>query len=542
MIVMEYVEGGNLAEAIVGGALKNWEVKIQIAKGVSLGLAHLHSQNIIHCDIKSSNILLTEHKEAKICDFGLAIKAGESGGGGTLQWMAPELLQDPPQYTSKSDVYALGMVMWEMASESTRPYQGHIPDGVVYCILNGILEEYPDSTPMAYATCIQMCWVIDPDKRPDAMNVLPDTVHSSHAAQDAPDQRQSSARNNGKMDHYFKALEKSLKPNQSAGFLDLLKDSGMLHDNKTMDWFDSSASGSGSAKAMFKMGTRYYSGRGVQSDYGEALEWYLAASEAGIAVAMLKISQMYQHGRGVDQDDKEAISWNNRGEEALSGQAKHNNRLLHHDAAVSEHHTKTMQWFNNNEGNEAAITSRQIGNMYILGDDLEQDYGQAMKWYLKASDAGDATAMRYIGIMYDNGQNVQQNSRKAMEWYLKASEAGDITAMINIGLMYVEGQGIEQDYGKAMEWFLKASISGDATAMRCIGIMYCNGRSVEQDYGKAMEWYIKASDAGDAIAMRYIGIMYDNGRGVKKDHSKAVEWYIKASDVGDAIAMRYIGI
>ncbi|KAF9945340.1 hypothetical protein BGZ72_001463 [Mortierella alpina] len=96
MIVMEYVEGGDLAAAITGRGLKNWDVKTQIAKDISLGLAYLHCQGIIHCDIKSSNILLTQYKEARICDFGLATRVGESGGGGTLQWMAPELLQDPP--------------------------------------------------------------------------------------------------------------------------------------------------------------------------------------------------------------------------------------------------------------------------------------------------------------------------------------------------------------------------------------------------------------------------------------------------------------
>ncbi|KAF9944664.1 p21 protein (Cdc42 Rac)-activated kinase, partial [Mortierella alpina] len=105
MIVMEYVEGGNLTDAIVGRAIKSWEIKTQIAKEISLGLAYLHSLGIIHCDIKSPNILLTEHKEVRICDFGLAMRVGESGGGGgTLQWMAPELLQDPPLYSSKSDV------------------------------------------------------------------------------------------------------------------------------------------------------------------------------------------------------------------------------------------------------------------------------------------------------------------------------------------------------------------------------------------------------------------------------------------------------
>ncbi|KAF9946909.1 hypothetical protein BGZ72_011042 [Mortierella alpina] len=179
MVVMEYVEGGNLTEAIVGKALKTWEVKARIAKDISLGLAYLHSQGIIHCDIKSSNILLTKLKEARICDFGHAIRAGEDGVGGTLQWMAPELLQNPSQYTSKSDVYALGMVMWEMASESTQPYRDHTPDGVMHRIQNGILEECPDHTPKNYANYIHMCWRQLPEDRPTAADIFPDTEPSS---------------------------------------------------------------------------------------------------------------------------------------------------------------------------------------------------------------------------------------------------------------------------------------------------------------------------------------------------------------------------
>ncbi|KAF9983218.1 hypothetical protein BGZ75_005325 [Mortierella antarctica] len=536
MIVMEYVEGGDLAAVIVGKALKNWEVKTQIAKDISLGLAYLHDQGIIHCDIKSSNILLTEHKEAKICDFGVAIQVGDSdGGGGTLQWMAPEELRFPPQHSSKSDVYALGMVMWEMASESTQPYRGHIPDGVMCCILGGILETIPGDTPEAYAACIRRCWAMDPDNRPAAMDLLPEAVQSS-PGQDAPDPQQPrNVTNNGKMVHYLKALEKSFKKNESSGFLDLLKNGGMLDDNKTMDWFESSAGGQGSAKAMLKMGHMHYRGRGAPLDYGEALEWYLAASEAGIAVALLMISQIYHYGRGVDQDDEKAKLWDGRCEEALQEQDRLNNRMVHHGAGVSEHHTRTMEWFSNSVEGEAAETYRQIGRMYYDGEDLEQDYGKAMKWYLKAGDGGDATAMFNLGVMYRIGQGVEQDYSKAMEWYLKASDSGHASPMKNIGIMYHSGHGVEQDYSKATEWYIKASNAGDLTVMGHIGAMYHGGYGVEQDYGKAMEWYLKASDTGHAASMDSIGNMHREGQGVEQDYGKAMEWHLRASDSGYAV-------
>ncbi|KAF9284572.1 hypothetical protein BGZ68_004607, partial [Mortierella alpina] len=532
MIVMEYVEGGSLADAIAGRGLKSWEVRTQIAKDISLGLAYLHCQGIIHCDIKSSNILLTQHKEARICDFGHALRVGESGGGGTLQWMAPELLQNPPLYTSKSDVYALGMVMWEMASGSTRPYREHTPDGMMYCILNGILEEYPDDTPKAYATCIQMCWTLRPDERPAAVDMLPDIRQSSHW-QGEPEQQRSAKNNNGEKKHYLEALKQYFKTGESPGFRDMLKKDEMLQDRgKTMDWFDSSAGGSESAKAMFKIGHMYDSGRGMEQDYSKALEWYLAASEAGVAVAMFRISQMYQNGRGMKQDDNEAISWYRRGEEAVNEQDKPNNRIIHHDAGVSEHHRRTLEWFKDTVGVGSTATKFNIGFMYYSGEGLEQDYSKALEWYLEASNAGNTDAVNNIGIMYSNGLGVEKDHSKAMEWLLKASDAGNATAVCNIGNMYRDGQGVEQDYGKAMEWYLKASDAGNVAAIVNIGSMYSNGQGVEQDYGMALECFLEASDAGYTEAMLNIGNMYYNGQGIEQDYSKAMEWLLRASDGG----------
>ncbi|KAI8597360.1 kinase-like domain-containing protein, partial [Dissophora ornata] len=175
MLVMEYAEGGSLTDAILSGVIVNWDTKTRIAKQVALGLAYLHLLNIIHCDLKSANIVLTMHGDAKICDFGRARMVGQSGGhGGTLPWMAPELFLNPPQYSTKSDVYALGMVMWEMASGCTQPYQEHTHDGVVDCITNGYTEEIPDDTPGAYAACIHECWHQEPEERLAAVDILPD--------------------------------------------------------------------------------------------------------------------------------------------------------------------------------------------------------------------------------------------------------------------------------------------------------------------------------------------------------------------------------
>ncbi|KAF9557209.1 hypothetical protein EC968_007778 [Mortierella alpina] len=213
-------------------------------------------------------------------------------------------------------------------------------------------------------------------------------------------------------------------------------------------------------------------------DYGKAMERCLAASESGVPGAMLKISQMYQYGRVVEQNDREAAAWYCKAEEAVIEQDRESNRIIHHDSGVSEHHTRSMQWFRNALDAGTAATNLHIG--------FEQDDSKAMEWYLKASDAGNAEAMFNISVMYLNGRGVKLDDSQAMEWCLKASAAEDADAMSHIGLKYRNGQGVEQDYGKVMEWLLKASDAGNAFAMFNICILYHSGQGVEQDKDKSM--------------------------------------------------------
>ena len=76
------------------------------------GIFYLHSQSILHCNIKLSNMLVTEQLKPLVADFGLAFFAAEGAASyGTSTYMAPELLECGP-VTCETDVYAFGLVMW----------------------------------------------------------------------------------------------------------------------------------------------------------------------------------------------------------------------------------------------------------------------------------------------------------------------------------------------------------------------------------------------------------------------------------------------
>ena len=131
-IVMEYVQGNSLKEKLRQEGALDILTATQIAKDIANGLAHAHAHNLVHCDIKPHNILMTADGHAKIADFGIARAITEStmtysGGNvmGSVHYFSPEQAQGG-SITPKSDVYSLGIVMYEMLTNHL-PFTGENP-------------------------------------------------------------------------------------------------------------------------------------------------------------------------------------------------------------------------------------------------------------------------------------------------------------------------------------------------------------------------------------------------------------------------------
>ncbi|XP_021866986.1 leucine-rich repeat receptor protein kinase HPCA1 isoform X2 [Spinacia oleracea] len=126
MLIYEYVPNGSLREALSGksGVRLNWIKRLKVALGAARGLTYLHEladPPIIHRDIKSDNILLGNHLNAKVADFGLSIPFSDHRGQvatqvkGTLGYLDPEYYMTQI-LTEKSDVYSFGVVMLELVT------------------------------------------------------------------------------------------------------------------------------------------------------------------------------------------------------------------------------------------------------------------------------------------------------------------------------------------------------------------------------------------------------------------------------------------
>lgn len=122
-LVMEYIDGINLREAIAAGKLPAEEV-LQIVQQVCEALQFAHDQGVVHRDVKPENILLDQRGRVKIADFGLAkltadpqlpvSLTGTRQVLGTFNYMAPEQIEKPGSVDHRADIYSLGVVLYEL--------------------------------------------------------------------------------------------------------------------------------------------------------------------------------------------------------------------------------------------------------------------------------------------------------------------------------------------------------------------------------------------------------------------------------------------
>lgn len=126
LIDMELVTGRNLADLLKerrGEPLPLPEAA-HVVLGVLEALAYAHGQRVVHRDVKPANILIAEGGAVKLTDFGLAEALGSGsivGGGGTYPYMAPEDFSENPETDSRADLWAVGVVLYELVT-GRRPF------------------------------------------------------------------------------------------------------------------------------------------------------------------------------------------------------------------------------------------------------------------------------------------------------------------------------------------------------------------------------------------------------------------------------------
>ncbi|MFQ5583532.1 MAG: protein kinase, partial [Calditrichia bacterium] len=181
-IAMEYIKGKSIDEIAGsnGGSPLSVNKAIDYAKQIAAGLQAAHEKGIVHRDIKSANIMITERGVVKIMDFGLAKLSGRSMMTqqgttlGTVAYMSPEQARGE-EVDTRSDIWSLGVVLYEMISGQL-PFHGDYEQAVIYSILNEEPEPLTalrSGLPIALDGIVAKALAKDPDIRYQHVEELP---------------------------------------------------------------------------------------------------------------------------------------------------------------------------------------------------------------------------------------------------------------------------------------------------------------------------------------------------------------------------------
>lgn len=184
-IVMEYIAGETLKKLVQREGHLSVEESLRIAKEIARALQDAHANNLVHCDIKPHNILVTAEGRVKVADFGIARAVTSStmtyNGNiiGSVHYFSPEQAKGT-KITPKSDIYSLGVVLYEMLTGGL-PFTG---ETTVSIALKHLQEEptpicqYDPTLPPMVEAIVQKTMAKDPFDRPNSSELIEDIQHT----------------------------------------------------------------------------------------------------------------------------------------------------------------------------------------------------------------------------------------------------------------------------------------------------------------------------------------------------------------------------
>ncbi|GAB4002250.1 hypothetical protein GCM10028807_60500 [Spirosoma daeguense] len=542
--VMEFIEGKTLSEHIRVKSELYQQPQLAVemfaklldafdyAHHVVIEIGSRREQGVVHRDIKPSNIIIEPDGSPKILDFGISrISTFESTltdpklQMGSVAYMSPEQIVNPAGVDWRSDIYALGVTLWELFS-GRNPYPHVTNFDVVIQVQNSIRNEplpslanlLTDVEPEKKAFLERIDLVIakatrkDPSERYERCNdmradLLTTLNPAQRPATGAPAEPVSKPAEPSHFSPLQAEAAETFNPEPASS--DLQNESATRVQSFDPIWEQPAAqipvvdgkvplTPDGSLRPVTDPATP--DDETKRPSKVKNLIAYVAIGVAIILGAFLWWSQ---------RDSGKTTA----GASSTTGEA-----ITDSSAATS-----------------TADSCNEVGRQYFVGDNGKaKDFTQALYWYKKSADLGNAAGQSALGSMYQNGLGVDQDYKAAMNWFTKSADQGNPQGQNNLGVMYYNGWGVSKDLAQALRWFKASADQGNADAQVNLGVMYEQGEGVAQNSAEALKLYIMAANQGLALGQYYTGVTYQYGAsGIKQNTAKAIQWYKLAARQGN---------
>jgi len=180
-IFLEYVSGGSVSDMLIKFGALDESIVRNYTHQMLQGVKHLHENNVVHCDIKGGNVLVSEDGIIKLADFNSSKLLGDlSWGGnaplrsiaGTPQFMAPEVIRQTG-HGAKADIWSVGCTVIQMLTAAAPWNEISNTHAIFRQVGTGrVRPAYPPGISKECTDFLDSCFTLDPDARPDAATLV----------------------------------------------------------------------------------------------------------------------------------------------------------------------------------------------------------------------------------------------------------------------------------------------------------------------------------------------------------------------------------
>ncbi|PKK76930.1 kinase-like protein [Rhizophagus irregularis] len=496
-----------------------WDNKYSLAYQLACSILCLHDEGIIHRDLHSCNVLVHQNS-IKLADFGLSKRIDEASNSqsrvlGKVPYIDPKAITDNLKLNEKSDVYSIGVLLWEISSGKPPFHEENYDLSLMYKISKGQREEIISDTPNDYSDLYTECWNGDQNKRPSIHEVV-NRLRISLSLSSATIYQQDI------FNQIIPTSNESLIPNSIENSLHGELSQIIQNFNNT------------NANEIYMMSTNNQIKINISSEKNLSI------------IANEIVDLIFREENRKDESKQHVLDYlnnHNINSEEIYNWLSYNQTnsysifLLgyfnYFGIGTPADDGRALNLFINASVQNHILAQYYVGKCYEFGHGMiTKDEKLAFVYYEKIANEDYAMGQYQLGCFYTFGRCVIKDFKKASNWHKKAANNGHLAAMLCLGLIYILGKGVDEDHQKAFELF-KKSVEGEYPGgITMLGNCYNYGIGISIDKEKAIELYQKAANLGDEIGQHNLTIMYENGNGIEKDIEKAIYWYEQSAKQG----------